>query len=116
MTSSALSDLLVSKLNLQIIVLNIVLDKFLTTAVHHSLLDPVGPPGRDSCGRPAGTITTIPTAGPPNGLFSVGSPTLLEAISARADMSDGDAVHFMLGFAAGAALLWVITETIWMRL
>jgi hypothetical protein len=31
-------------------------------------------------------------------------------------MSDGDAMHFMLGFAAGAALLWVITETIWMRL
>jgi hypothetical protein len=29
-------------------------------------------------------------------------------------MSDGDAIHFMLGFAAGAALLWVITEAIWM--
>jgi len=39
MTSSALSDLLVSKLNLQIIVLNIVSDKFLIAAIHHSLLD-----------------------------------------------------------------------------
>jgi hypothetical protein len=39
MTSSALSDLLVSKLNLQTIVLNIVSDKFLTAAIHHSLLD-----------------------------------------------------------------------------
>jgi hypothetical protein len=31
-------------------------------------------------------------------------------------MSDVDAMYFMLGFAAGAALLWVVTETIWMRL
>jgi hypothetical protein len=31
--------LLVSKLNLQIIVLNIVSDKFLIAAIHHSLLD-----------------------------------------------------------------------------
>lgn len=30
-------------------------------------------------------------------------------------MTDGDAVYFMLGFAAGVALLWVVTETIWMR-
>jgi len=33
-----------------------------------------------------------------------------------ADMSEGDATYFMLGFAAGVALLWVVTETIWMRL
>jgi len=25
-------------------------------------------------------------------------------------------MYFMLGFAAGAALLWVVTEAIWMRL
>jgi hypothetical protein len=31
-------------------------------------------------------------------------------------VSDGDAMYFMLGFAAGAALLWVVTEAIWMRL
>jgi hypothetical protein len=30
-------------------------------------------------------------------------------------MSDSDATYFMLGFAAGVALLWVVTETIWMR-
>jgi hypothetical protein len=30
-------------------------------------------------------------------------------------MSDGDATYFMLGFAVGVALLWVVTETIWMR-
>jgi hypothetical protein len=31
-------------------------------------------------------------------------------------MSDGDAMSFMLGFATGTALLWMITEAIWMRL
>jgi hypothetical protein len=31
-------------------------------------------------------------------------------------MSDGDAMYFMLGLAAGTALLWVVTETLWMRL
>jgi hypothetical protein len=80
------------------------------------LIDPVGPPGRDSCGRPAGTITTIPTAGLPTEFYFGWFSHSLEAISARADMSDGDAMYFMLGFAAGAALLWVVTETIWMRL
>jgi hypothetical protein len=79
------------------------------------LIDPVGPPGRDSCGRPAGTITTIPTAGLPTELLLSFSHSL-EAISARAAVSEGDAMYFMLGFAAGAALLWVVTETIWMRL
>jgi hypothetical protein len=31
-------------------------------------------------------------------------------------MSEGDATYFLLGLAAGVALLWVVTETIWMRL
>jgi hypothetical protein len=31
-------------------------------------------------------------------------------------MSDGDAMYFMLGFVAGTALLWAVTETLWMRL
>jgi hypothetical protein len=35
---STLSDLLVSKINLQIIVLNIVFARFLIAALHHSLL------------------------------------------------------------------------------
>jgi len=35
---------------------------------------------------------------------------------AMADMSDGDTFYFALGLAAGVALLWVVTETIWMRL
>ncbi len=35
---------------------------------------------------------------------------------AMADMSDGDTFYFVLGLAAGVALLWVVTETIWMRL
>jgi hypothetical protein len=33
-----------------------------------------------------------------------------------ADMSDGDTFYFVLGLAAGVALLWVVTEMIWMRL
>lgn len=76
----------------------------------------LAPPGRDSCGRPAGNITTIPTAGLPNGVLFGWFSHTVEAISARTDMSDVDAMYFMLGFAAGAALLWVVTETIWMRL
>jgi hypothetical protein len=30
-------------------------------------------------------------------------------------MSDSDVTYFMLGFAAGVALLWAVTEAIWMR-
>lgn len=106
----------VSNLNLQIIVLNIVSATFLIAhCTTLSLIDPVGPPGRDSCGRPAGTISTIPTAGLPTDLFRVVLPLCGNNFS-RADMSDGDAMNFIRGFAAGTALLWVATETIWMRL
>ena len=115
----ALSGLFALEINLRIIALNNIPAKVLMAALHHSLHyttlslnDPVGSP-RPGLRREAGeTCDHHPPRRPPNGPVQFCS----EPISARADMSDGDAMHFMLGFAAGVALLWVVREMIWMRL
>lgn len=80
------------------------------------MTDPVGPPGRGLLREAGGNYNDHPHRRPSNGLLLGWLSYSVEAIPARADMSDGDAMYFMLGFAAGAALLWVVTEAIWMRL
>jgi hypothetical protein len=86
-----------SKLNLQTIVLNIVLATLLIAALHHSLLDRPGWPPRPGLLREAGgNYHDHPHRRPSNGLLFGWFSHSVEAISARADMSDGDAMYFML--------------------
>ena len=119
----ALSGLFALEINLRIIALNNIPAKFLMAALHHSLHyttlslnDPVGSPRPGLRREAGGNCDDHPPRRPPNGPFPGWFSHCVEPISARADMSEGDATYFMLGFAAGVALLWVVTETIWMRL
>ena len=115
----ALYRLFALEINLRTIALNSIRANFVIVALHLSL--PERPGWLPPAGTPAGGRRDLrppsPPRRPPNGpSFSLVLPTCAADFSEGGHMSESDATYFMLGFAAGMALLWVVTETIWMRL